>query len=410
MAEKKSVFYTSILSFLIIFSVLAISLMGYILWQALQTELVSQQTVTNVAPSVEEQADADVENIAGENPSLLENNELAIDQVPKNSAYDTGAETHFSHPILDQLHALLSEISFVVLTYHHIDPNVVNNPVSITPKHFQEQLIALEKSPYAPITYEQLTQFIKVANEMRHLLSSIPENQSYQLSTQQDLWANDSLSFLKTLPKQGYHITFDDGYQSDFTYAYPALKDKRIPATFFIIVGYTKRAKEPTPEKLAFPHASWEEYRTINRHPLFQVQSHTFDTHSYELGVNNKRISALAGRVYRRELGRIETEKEYLDRIYHDVSLGKTYLENQLKPHRANGLSYPFGVYNMNVIRMAEKAGVEYMFTNQATLVTRATVQQEIPRVNVGDPTIDATKMMNMIDSLFQTQHDDKKP
>ncbi len=41
-----------------------------------------------------------------------------------------------------------------------------------------------------------------------------------------------------TVPPDAVVLTFDDGYQSFYKYAYPALKDQDMTATNFIIVDY----------------------------------------------------------------------------------------------------------------------------------------------------------------------------
>ncbi len=87
-----------------------------------------------------------------------------------------------------------------VITYHHIDPSVQGD-VTITPKLFRSQLIDLLDRNYHFITLDQLLAYY--------------EGQE--------------------VPPNAVLITFDDGYESFYNYAYPVLKELSIPAVNFVI-------------------------------------------------------------------------------------------------------------------------------------------------------------------------------
>lgn len=48
-----------------------------------------------------------------------------------------------------------------------------------------------------------------------------------------------------SLPRKSAVITFDDGYQNNFLYAYPILRRYDVPATIFITTGYVGREESP---------------------------------------------------------------------------------------------------------------------------------------------------------------------
>ena len=64
-------------------------------------------------------------------------------------------------------------------------------------------------------------------------------------------------------------VTFDDGYLSNLTMAFPILTEMGVPATVFVITG-----SEPLDN-----HMSWDELRTFESSALASVYSHT-DTHA----------------------------------------------------------------------------------------------------------------------------------
>src|SRR4051812_45589934 len=44
-----------------------------------------------------------------------------------------------------------------------------------------------------------------------------------------------------TLPKRALAITFDDGYENNYSAAYPILRDAHVPATFFLTTDFVDK-------------------------------------------------------------------------------------------------------------------------------------------------------------------------
>ena len=110
-----------------------------------------------------------------------------------------------------------------VLLYHNIVPVIENEDVllNITPEQFGLHMKAIKNAGFNTITYRQFYDFAFNGG-------SLPENPII--------------------------VTFDDGYKSNYTYAYPVLKELGMRATIFIVtstVGAT--------ENVNYPHFSWEE-------------------------------------------------------------------------------------------------------------------------------------------------------
>ncbi|OEF97656.1 polysaccharide deacetylase family protein [Desulfuribacillus alkaliarsenatis] len=376
-----------ILTIVTIVSLVFVSFAGYIIWSAFQadaTETIGDMPVEEAADEVRFDDDAISDGIDSDTSDVN----------------GTGTETDLDSATADDslltlLTAALAKPAFVVLTYHHIDPELENNPITVTPERFDEHISILQASEYEPVSYRELTRFLRIAEETRRLQSL-----DRRFTPAEDEWMRESIDFINKLPNAGYHITFDDGYQSFYQYVFPRLRDEGIPSTFFVIVRSSFKESHTAPDWINYPHVTWEELRIIQRHPLFEVQSHTYSLHSYEPG-NGDPIPSMTGRVYRRDLGRVETQEEFETRIYQDMILSRSYLENRLRPHVVSGLSYPYGAYNDYVIEQSKRAGLQYLFTNQPGLVTYETSALQIPRVNAGAPEISATDLMNSIDDLF---------
>jgi biofilm PGA synthesis lipoprotein PgaB len=382
-----------------IISIIIISSLGYVIWSAIDNHnsINYEDTNNNVSKDsnidIQENTNSDVNEHT--NSDMQENTDSDVNENTNSDALDSNDNHNDEIDLLSQLNNALEKPTILNLTYHHIDLEPDNNPVTVTPAQFEAHISALQKSEYQPVTYEQITRFITISDEARKLMLL-----SRLLTPAEEQWISDSITFVKTLPEQGFHITFDDGYKSVYQYAVPILLEAKLPMTFFVITKSSNKEWETAPYYINYPHVTWEELQIIQRYPQFQVQSHTYSLHSYEPG-DGSSIPSLSGRIFRADLGRVESHEEFLERIYQDMILSKSYLQNRLNPHRVTGMSYPYGVYTDDVIEMAAKADIQYLFTNQPDLVTYRTSATAIPRLHAGDPDISARKLLALMEQYF---------
>ncbi len=110
------------------------------------------------------------------------------------------------------------------------------------------------------------------------------------------------------LPGKAVVITFDDGYKSNYTLAYPVLKRYNMPATIFLIAGYDQQF----PPDEVHPRLSWDEMREMEKSGLIDIQAHTYDLHRrvYTDRDKSRRKPAVTARAYLFAEERLETEKE----------------------------------------------------------------------------------------------------
>ncbi|MCX5656820.1 MAG: polysaccharide deacetylase family protein [Candidatus Omnitrophica bacterium] len=102
------------------------------------------------------------------------------------------------------LYFLRSIYVFPILMYHGIDKNPHNSKIIVTPEDFKAQMDYLKKHQFRVISLNDLVELLKA----------------------------DKKPPLKTVV-----ITFDDGYDNNYKYAYPALKENDFPATIFVVAG-----------------------------------------------------------------------------------------------------------------------------------------------------------------------------
>ncbi len=142
-------------------------------------------------------------------------------------------------------------------------------------------------------------------------------------------------------PRRAVVITIDDGWKSGLN-ALPILEEYKFPASFWIIAGE---------RGIGEPYLTWEQIEMIDRHPLFEVQSHTM-SHPWD------RKSNLVTWVENKVPGRS------IDDARLELTESKRLLESRLG-HPITALAWPCGWYNDDLVQMAKDAGYSMVMTAQ---------------------------------------------
>jgi biofilm PGA synthesis lipoprotein PgaB len=244
-----------------------------------------------------------------------------------------------------------------ILLYHHIADK--EEGVTISTEKFHSHLRALKRNGYHFISMEQFLAFIK-------------EN--------------------KPVPSNAVLITFDDGYESFYTEAYPILEREKVPATNFIVVHTSEHPEEA---KAKIPHLTWEQMKEMKAkgHSFY---SHTYDQHHY-LPTEEKDIPVqhmLVHPMYLTEDKRIESPDEYKKRIKNDIALANVVLNEKLGP-QPRLLAFPYGDYTSTVLEVAKEVGVELVFNAQDGINDRNT--PVMYRINAGSPDITVRELLKKL-------------
>ena len=187
-----------------------------------------------------------------------------------------------------------TEVKVPIILYHHIvekmeeDTDIIAN---ITAETIEGHFKALAEKGYNAITFEEYLNFRNGKG---------------------------------TLPKNPIIITFDDGYESNYTYAYPLLKKYGLKATIFVVTS-TVGVKDGS----IIPHFSWEEAREMEESGVVDIFAHSH-TH--------RDLTTLT---------RAEMQKEF--------RLSKFLVETNLDKE-CNIFAYPYGAHNADIIFAASQA------------------------------------------------------
>lgn len=189
----------------------------------------------------------------------------------------------------------------VVLMYHDINPYVLD-PYSVKPADFASQMEWLYLEGYTT------------------------------------LFVDEVQSFVQNGGKKGVVITFDDGYFSFLSYAYPYLSRYGFKATINII---GESVGSWTHYRVNRPMLSWDEYRYLLKEERVRLGCHTYRIHQMASGIFKL------------------SDSELLD----DLVLFQETLKHETGKI-STVIAWPFGKYRQREIDIAQKAGFVYFLTS----------------------------------------------
>jgi len=238
-----------------------------------------------------------------------------------------------------------------ILMYHHLVEDLSGfegNEAVVSVDQFREQMRFLAQEGFMTLNAQQLVNYLKG--------KSVPENTVV--------------------------ITFDDGYESKYIYAYPILKEYGLTAIIHVIVAVTPG--EIGGDREGIPKISWDQMERMVDSGVIDIQSHTFDSHYYaKASEEGDTKPKLAAKIWIENENRKETEYEFLMRITEDLQLSEQMIENRLC-NDVIAIAYPFGVHN-EIIRQVirDKTGIKLGFTVRRGYVKPGDDPLKLNRINV---------------------------
>ena len=197
----------------------------------------------------------------------------------------------------------------------------------------------------------------------------------------------DYVHFGTELPEKPIVLTFDDGYFSNYEYAYPILREYGMQATIFAIgVSVGKDTYKDTDHAMT-PHFGVDEAREMVASGLISVQSHTYDMHQwppFEDGNAQVRETLLPFDG--------EADADYEAAVEADFAESRDLLES-ITGEAVNALAFPEGAYVTLTQDALRNAGAELTFT---TVRAVNTVVKGLPQSLCAMPRFGMTETTDM--------------
>jgi len=188
-----------------------------------------------------------------------------------------------------------------IIMYHKItqDEGILGD-YSITPTEFKDDLQYLKENGYHTITMSELIDFI----------------------------AGNTV-----LPDNPIILTFDDGYFSDYKYAFPLLKEYDMKAVFSIIGKITDDYTQEGRQDILYPHITWPMVIEMVESGHAELQNHGYNIHGQNGGARGAK----------QRIG--ESDEAYKTRLSADLNLfqERTLEMTGIMP---TTFTYPFGAYS----------------------------------------------------------------
>lgn len=209
-----------------------------------------------------------------------------------------------------------------ILMYHHLDENADGNDMIVTPEHFDAQIRALTEAGYTAVSLEELYDYVRYG---------------------------------AALPEKPVVITFDDGYRSNYDYAYPILQKYNQKATIFAIgVSFGCSTYKDTGASIT-PHFGAAEAREMADSGLISIQSHTYDMHQ---------VAQYDGADARQGMLRADGESEaaYIAALRDDLSRSRAQLSSATG-QSCDALAYPYGLTSALTDTVVAAEGIRFTFS-----------------------------------------------
>ncbi len=185
-------------------------------------------------------------------------------------------------------------------------------------------------------------------------LEWLRDNGYHPVSVQQLVDARDGR---KVLPDKPVVLTFDDGFESFYTRAWPLLKKFHYPSVVAIIGAWMDGKSKPDVPGVK-PVMTWAQVRELAKSPLIEIASHTYGLHNAIDSNGQGGIeAAVTTRHYDVKTGTYETDGEYRKRIYDGLQHSSDFLKEELGK-RPRVMVWPYGEYNAMALDAAKKAGM----------------------------------------------------
>jgi peptidoglycan/xylan/chitin deacetylase (PgdA/CDA1 family) len=247
---------------------------------------------------------------------------------------DNDVQEHFQYDYSSQyIDEILSDDEITVLTYHHLlhEEDMVgqyqDNKYVLSVESFYKEMEYLRLNDYYVLTTDEFEQCVEGA---------------------------------MPIPEKSVYITFDDGYLSNFEYAYPILKEFNFTATIFLISDYIAKDSEVF-DASQLQIASVEDLERCK--DVFDYGNHTANLHQKKDG------KPLIYTSTAEEIKEDVTKYDWLTELFPDDTV--------------KHLAYPYGAFNHISTKVLRELEYQFVFLTEHGQVNSYSASLFIPRYSI---------------------------
>lgn len=210
------------------------------------------------------------------------------------------------------------EVSLPVIMYHHISakPELMGTYV-ISPEEFENDIKYLSENGYTSVSAAQVISCVRKKT---------------------------------ALPKKPVMITFDDGFESFYTYAVPILKKYGFCAVMAVVGAYADKFTEANDHNVDYSYLTWDEIEELSKCGYVEIANHTYNLHTTALG--RKGCSSVCGEDY----------ECYKENMKTDILKFQKDIEKRIGK-KIRIFAYPFGFWGEQSERVLEEFQFDIAFT-----------------------------------------------
>jgi peptidoglycan/xylan/chitin deacetylase (PgdA/CDA1 family) len=153
------------------------------------------------------------------------------------------------------------------------------------------------------------------------------------------------------LPPKSVMITFDDGQESFYKYAYPLLLKYNFKAVLSVIGKYTEDFSKTDDHNIAYSHVTYNEIEEMIGSGLVEIGNHSYNFHSNS-GSGRSGVTKMQGESY----------EDYEIALKKDINIFNEKFEKNLN-YKPNIFTYPFGRYTDETEKIIKDSGFLVAFT-----------------------------------------------
>lgn len=179
------------------------------------------------------------------------------------------------------------------------------------------------------------------------------------------------------MPQKPVMVTFDDGYRSNYDWAYPVLQQTGMKAAIAVVAHNIKNQQDAAETRGSM---TWEELAEMSASGLVEVGLHTYNLHNPQYS-GNAAPDGINGVMRLRG----ETEQAYRLRVGTDLKMGIDLIE-QHTGKEVLYFCYPFGAYDYWMPPLLTENGIKVSTLTNPGMASIASSLYNLPRytINMG--------------------------